>query len=175
MRYACSMASKSMADRRPSKPVKPSLVLTNPIHLISFGLGTGLSPKAPGTVGTLLGFPLFAALMSMGMAAQLVMLAILFMVGVVCCQITGKAVGEPDHGGIVIDEIVCFAMVLVFVPASPLWWSAAFGTFRFFDIVKIWPANWVDKTFKNGFGVMLDDLVAALFSIGVLLGVQSLL
>jgi phosphatidylglycerophosphatase A len=173
--YAFSMASKSMTDRMPSKPLIPSLVLTSPIHLISFGLGSGLSPKAPGTVGTLLGFPLFATLMSLGILTQLVLLTIMFMVGVVCCHITGKVIGEPDHSGIVIDEIVCFAMVLVFVPATPLWWSAAFATFRFFDIVKIWPANWVDKNFKNGFGVMLDDLVAALYSIGVLLGVRSLL
>lgn len=108
------------------------------------------------------------------MATQLVLLALLFVLGVVCSHITGKAVGEPDHGGIVIDEIVCFAIVLVFVPVTPLWWSAAFLAFRFFDILKIWPASWIDKAFKNGFGVMLDDLVAALFSVGVLLGVQSL-
>ena len=164
-----------MADSERSKSVNPALILTNPIHLISFGLGSGLSPKAPGTVGTLVGFPLFAVLMSMTVATQLAVLALLFVFGVVCCQITGEAVGEPDHGGIVIDEIVCFAMVLVFVPATPLWWSAAFVAFRFFDILKIWPASWVDKTFKNGFGVMFDDLVAALFSVGVLVGVQSLI
>ncbi len=164
-----------MVDPALSKHVKPSLLLTNPIHLISFGLGAGLSPKAPGTVGTFVGFPLFAALMGITMATQLAVLAVLFVIGVIFCQITGKAVGEPDHGGIVIDEIVSFAVVLVFVPATLLWWSAAFGAFRFFDIVKVWPANWVDKTFKNGFGVMLDDLVAALFSVGVLMGVQSLL
>lgn len=169
------MAFRLMADASRSKPVKLSLVLMNPIHLISFGLGSGLSPKAPGTVGSLVGFPLFASLMTMTMSTQLLVLGVLFAFGVVCCQITGEAVGEPDHGGIVIDEIVCFAMVLVFVPATLLWWSAAFGTFRFFDIVKIWPANWVDKTFKNGFGVMFDDLVAALFSIGVLTVAQSLL
>ncbi len=111
----------------------------------------------------------------MTMATQLSLLALLFVLGVVCSQITGEAVGEPDHGGIVIDEIVCFAIVLVFVPATLLWWIAAFVAFRFFDILKIWPASWVDRTFKNGFGVMFDDLVAALFSVGVLVGVQSLI
>lgn len=164
-----------MADSERSKSVNPTLILTNPVHLISFGLGSGLSPIAPGTVGTMVGFPLFAVLMSMTMATQLSLLALLFVLGVVCSQITGKAVGEPDHGGIVIDEIVCFAIVLVFVPATLLWWIAAFVAFRFFDILKIWPASWVDKTFKNGFGVMFDDLVAALFSVGVLVGVQSLI
>lgn len=157
-----------------SKAVEPRLILTNPVHLASFGLGTGLSPKAPGTIGTLVGFPLFASLMHLPIATQLALLALLFVAGVALCQYTGKAVGEPDHSGIVIDEIVCFALVLVFVPATLLWWSAAFGAFRFFDIAKIWPASWVDRTLKNGFGVMLDDLVAALFSIAVLLGAQSL-
>jgi phosphatidylglycerophosphatase A len=163
-----------MTDFMRSKPVNPSL-LFNPIHLISFGLGSGLSPVAPGTVGTLIGFPLFVAMMGMTMTTQLALLALLFVSGAVCCQITGKAVGEPDHGSIVIDEIVCFTMVLVFVPASPMWWGSAFGAFRFFDILKIWPANWIDKTMKNGFGVMLDDLIAALFSIGVLLSLQLLI
>lgn len=164
-----------MADPVHNEHTKPSLLLKNPIHLLSFGLGAGLSQKAPGTVGTLVGFPLFAALMAMTLATQLALLAILFVIGVICCQITGTAVGEPDHGGIVIDEIVSFALVLAFVPATLFWWMAAFGTFRFFDIVKVWPASWIDKAVKNGFGVMLDDLVAALFSIGVLMGAQSLL
>lgn len=168
------MAFKSTVEPVRSTSVKPSLVLTNPIHLISFGLGTGLSPWAPGTVGTLVGFPLFASLMAMPMWAQIVVLAVMFVAGIACCQITGKAVGVPDHGGIVIDEIVSFATVLVFVPATFLWWCAAFVAFRFFDILKVWPANWVDKSLKNGFGVMLDDLVAALFSIVVLVGAQSL-
>ncbi len=151
------------------------LVLKHPIHLTSFGFGTGLSPVAPGTFGTLVGFPLFFLLMGMSHFAQMSVLGVLFFVGVVMCHITGKAVGEPDHSGIVIDEYLCFAMVLTFVPATPLWWAAAFGAFRFFDIVKIWPASWVDNNFKNGFGVMFDDLVAAAFSIAVLLGAQSIL
>ena len=129
---------------------------------------------ALGRVEILVGSPLFAVLIPMTMAMQLALLALLFLLGVFCCQITGKAVDEPDHAGIVIDEIVCFTMVLVFVPVTLLWWSAAFVAFQFFDILKIWPANWIDKTLKNGFGVMLDDLVTALFSVGVLAGVQSL-
>ena len=151
------------------------MVLRHPVHLASFGFGTGLSPVAPGTFGTLVGFPLFSLLMDMSQFAQMAVLGVLFVVGMVMCQITGKAVGEPDHSGIVIDEYVCFAMVLTFVPATPLWWATAFGVFRFFDIVKMWPASWVDNNFKNGFGVMLDDLVAAAFSIAVLVGAQFLL
>ena len=153
----------------------PALVLRNPVHLLSFGFGTGLLPVAPGTFGTLVGFPLFVCLMGMSQFAQLTFLGLLFVVAVAICQITGKAVGEPDHPGIVIDEYVCFAMVLTYVPATPLWWIAAFVAFRFFDILKVWPASWIDKNLKNGFGVMLDDLVAAIFSIGVLVGIQSLL
>lgn len=72
-------------------------------------------------------------------------LAVLFLIGVWICDLTGKAVGEADHSGIVLDEIVCFAMVLAFTPMTFLWWLAAFMTFRFFDIFKLWPASWADN------------------------------
>ena len=159
----------------PSGKVSVQMVLRHPVHLISFGLGTGLFPKAPGTVGTLLGFALFWPLMSLDTVGQAAALALLFLFGAVACQVTGKAVGEADHSGIVIDEIVCFAMVLAFVPRSAAWWGAAFVAFRFFDIVKIWPASWVDRNMKNGLGVMLDDFVAAGFAVVVLVGMQAAL
>lgn len=84
------------------------------------------------------------------MWAQVVVLAVMF-VGWYCFLPNYR-----NHGGI--------------VPATLLWWCAAFVALRFFDIVKVWPADWVDKSLKNGFGVMLDDLVVALFSITVLVG-----
>ncbi len=149
------------------------MVLRHPVHLISFGLGTGLSPKAPGTVGTLLGFALFATLMPLEPLWQAAALTVLFALGALACEVTGRAVGEADHSGIVIDEIVCFAMVLAFVPRSAAWWAAAFVVFRFFDIVKIWPASLVDRKMKNGLGVMLDDLVAAGLSVVVLMGMEA--
>lgn len=152
--------------------IPQGLVLSHPVHLIGFGFGTGLSPVAPGTVGTLVGFPLFLMISPLDLYAQLLLLAALFLAGIWICDVTGKAVGEADHSGIVWDEIACFALVLVFTPMTFLWWSAAFVAFRFFDIFKLWPASWIDNNMKNGLGVMADDLVAAIFAIAVIVSAQ---
>lgn len=148
------------------------LILSHPVHLAAFGFGTGLSPFAPGTVGTLVGFPLFFVLSPLSAIVQMVILVLLFVAGIWICELTGKAVGEADHSGIVWDEIVCFAMVLVFTPMTLVWWFAAFVAFRFFDIFKLWPAYWVDNNMKNGLGVMADDLIAALYAIAVILAAR---
>lgn len=166
-------------DKRPYDVMKtsadPRLVLTHPVHFVAFGFGSGLSPVAPGTVGTLVGFPLYYVMSGLPMLTQAVILAVLFIVGIWICDVTGTAVGEADHSGIVWDEIVCFAMVLVITPMTLLWWACAFVAFRFFDIVKIWPASWVDSYLKNGSGVMLDDLVAAMYAILVIAGFRYFL
>ncbi len=153
-------------------PANPRIVLSHPVHFVAFGFGTGLSPVAPGTVGTLVGFPLFWAIKGFSVEYQAAILITGFVVGIWVCDSAGKAVGEADHPGIVWDEIACFAMVLASVPFTLSWSIAAFVAFRFFDIVKLWPASWVDKNLKNGFGVMLDDLVAAAYAITILAAVQ---
>jgi len=88
-----------------------------------------------------------------------------FAIGVSACQITGRALGVVDHGAIVWDEIVPFWLVLLFVPAELLWQLAAFLWFRFYDILKPQPARFFDTQVKNGFGVMMDDLVAAGYTV----------
>lgn len=156
-----------------SNQPEPRFILTHPVHLLSFGFGTGLSPKAPGTVGTLVGFPLYMVISPFPAGIQAVILVILFVIGIRLCDITGRAVGEVDHSGIVWDEIVCFAMVLVVTPIEPLWWLLAFVAFRFFDIVKPWPASWIDNNVKTGFGVMADDLVAAIYAGTIVVGCRT--
>ena len=85
-----------------------------------------------------------------------------------------RALGVADHGGMVWDEIVAFALVLLFTPAGWLWMALAFALFRLFDILKPWPIRVADRHLKNGFGVMFDDLLAAAFAIAVLKGLQWL-
>lgn len=91
------------------------------------------------------------------------------------CEITGKALGVADHGGIVWDEIVAFCAVLMTVPNHWAWWATAFVAFRFFDIVKPMPIGWFDRRYKNGFGVMFDDVLAAAYAIACLAVAQALL
>lgn len=145
-----------------------ALLFSHPLHCLSFGLGTGLSPKAPGTVGTLLGFPLYWLLMHLPLTQQWLSLAVLFLLGIWCCEVTGRALGVSDHGAIVWDEVVAMAAVLVTVPFTWAWGLAAFASFRLFDIWKPFPIGWVDQRVKGGFGVMLDDVLAAAMAIMVL-------
>jgi phosphatidylglycerophosphatase A len=151
--------------------LRPSwrFVLSRPAHLIAFGFGTGLVPVAPGTFGTLLAFPLFWLFRSQTDPLEFMLaIVVLFALGIWACEVTGRALGAPDHGGMVWDETVAFLLVLFFAPASPPWQAAAFLLFRLFDILKPPPIGYYDRTFKSGFGVMLDDLVAAFYTLIVL-------
>ncbi len=151
-------------------------LFAHPAHLVAFGFGTGLAPKAPGTVGTLLGLPLFWAIVSLApdRPNQIILLIAAFLFGIWACARAGRALGVPDHGGIVWDEIVAFALVLLFTPPAWAWVTIAFALFRLFDILKPWPIRLADTHLKNGFGVMFDDLLAALYAIAALKGLQWL-
>lgn len=144
------------------------LLFSHPLHFLSLGLGTGLFPKAPGTMGTLLGFPLFWVIMYLPHWQQWLGLCSLFLLGVWCCAFTGRTLGVSDHGAIVWDEIVAMAAILVTVPQTWAWSIAAFTLFRLFDIWKPFPISWADGNVKGGLGVMLDDALAALMAILVL-------
>jgi phosphatidylglycerophosphatase A len=158
--------------------LRPDLkfLFAHPAHLIAFGFGSGLAPKAPGTVGTLLGLPLFWLIVAIApdLPNQIILLIATFLFGIWACARTGRALGVPDHGGMVWDEIVAFALVLVFTPAGWLWMALAFALFRLFDILKPWPIRLADTHVKGGFGVMFDDLLAALYAIAVIKGLQWL-
>ena len=155
----------------PSGPPRADwrFVRAHPAHFIAFGFGAGLSPFAPGTAGTLLGFPLYALLARLpGRGYVLVAVALVFALGVWAAGKTASALGVADHGGICFDEIAAFLLILVFTPPSIAWFIAAFFVFRFFDVVKPYPIRYVDRKIKNGFGVMFDDMLAAGYSVLVL-------
>jgi phosphatidylglycerophosphatase A len=145
-------------------------LIAHPAHFIALGFGSGLAAKAPGTFGSLAGLLLYWALAGSGMNAgvRLILLALCFAIGVWACERTGRDLGVADHGGIVWDEIVAIWLVLAFIPAGWAWWLPAFGLFRFFDILKPWPIRWFDARLKSGFGVMFDDLLAALYALLVI-------
>ena len=147
----------------------PRFLVSDPAHFVALGFGSGLAPKAPGTFGTLAGwllFPFVSAPLSDPMFAALLVACFLF--GILACEGTGRALGVADHGSIVWDEIVAIWLVLWLTPTTLAWQAAAFVTFRFFDIVKPPPIRWVDERTRGGFGVMLDDLLAAGYSLLVL-------
>jgi len=139
-----------------------SFMLHHPAHFVALGFGAGLAPVAPGTFGTLVAIPIAFLLQryggDAGFAAAIV---VLLAIGAWASDVTGRALGVPDHGSIVIDEVVAFLLVLFFTGLAPLRIALAFALFRLFDITKPPPVRQVDAAMKNGLGVMLDDLVAA--------------
>jgi phosphatidylglycerophosphatase A len=147
--------------------ISPRL-LRNPVHLLSLGFGSGLSPFAPGTCGTLAAIPLYLLLTQLSLWYYLTAVAVAFAIGVYLCGYTSKALGEHDHGGIVWDEFVGFWITMIAVPATWQWILAGFVLFRLFDIVKPWPVKIADEKMKGGFGIMFDDVLAALYALIIL-------
>ena len=124
--------------------------------------GVGVIRFAPGTFGTLIAFPLHAWLLSrLEPYVHLAAIAALFLLGMWACGRTGRDLGVSDHSGMVMDETVAFLLILFFAPDHPFWQAFAFLLFRLFDIFKPPPIRYFDRTIHSGFGVMLDDMLAA--------------
>jgi phosphatidylglycerophosphatase A len=156
--------------------IQPSwrFLFSHPAHFLSFGFGAGLSKRAPGTVGTLVAFPLYWYLAPhLSDALFILVLIWAFAIGVWVCDKTGSALGVPDYGGIVWDEIVAFLLVLFFTPAGLVWQLLSFCLFRLFDIWKPEPIRHFDKTWHGGLGVMFDDILAAGYALLTLAIIKS--
>ncbi|MDT8439535.1 MAG: phosphatidylglycerophosphatase A [Wenzhouxiangellaceae bacterium] len=155
-------------DRRTDRRTVVRVALATPSGFLAFGLGSGLSPVAPGTAGTLAGMLLALPLIGLPTGAAVAVALLVFVAGVPICNRASRALGVHDHGGIVIDEIAAIWLVLALMPADWRWWLAAFVLFRVFDVLKPWPIGWLDRRVHGGLGIMLDDLVAALFALALL-------
>jgi len=161
-------SAPSITQGNPMVPLPPSwrLMMSHPAHQLSFGFGSGLIRPAPGTWGTLFAWLVFVVLDPwLGDAGWAIVIASTFVLGAAAANRTGRALGRPDHGAIVIDEIVAFWLVLWLLPGGVFTQAVAFLGFRFFDILKPPPIRAVDRRFKNGVGVMLDDLLAAFYTL----------
>ncbi len=145
-------------------------LLKHPAHFLALGFGAGLATRAPGTWGTLVALPFYLLANALGGALAVLLLAVIFfVVGVWAAALTGRALGVADHGGIVIDEIAAFLLVLALTPPGWPWVGVAFLLFRLFDIAKPWPIYIADKHIKGGFGVMFDDILAAAYAVASVL------
>jgi phosphatidylglycerophosphatase A len=143
--------------------------LRNPVHLLAFGLGSGVSPVAPGTLGTLVAVPLYLLLEPLSLFSYLVTVAVAFVAGVWLCDQTSRDLGVHDHGGIVWDEIVGYLVTMALAPEGWLWMLVGFVLFRIFDIFKPWPIGLLDKHVEGGFGIMVDDLLAGIYALVAML------
>lgn len=155
-------------------------MFAHPAHPIALGFGCGLSPRAPGTVGTLGAWAAFALFQpDLGDVAWAVVMLAAFVIGWWACTATARHLGTADPGAIVWDEVLAFWLVLWLVVPAGFWAQlTAFVLFRFFDAAKPGPVAWADRLFKvrsgqaigwaQGFGILLDDLVAALCTLLVI-------
>lgn len=151
-------------------PLPASLRFGNPVAFIATWFGSGLLPKAPGTWGSLAALPPALLIVHYGGTEVLALGALVaFALGLWAADRYAKAEGKADPSQIVIDEVAAQWLVLAIAPQTPLAWAAAFLCFRFFDVVKPWPVSLADRKIKGGFGIMLDDIVAAAYAILVLL------
>lgn len=142
----------------------PANLLRDPVHLFALGFGSGLSPVAPGTFGTLLAVPLAWMLQQLPLTSAVTAAVIFVVGGIWICGESARKLGVHDHSGIVWDEIAAFALLGLVVPAGYVWLAVAFVLFRLFDIAKPWPIRDLDHRLHGGLGIMLDDLAAAVYA-----------
>ena len=139
-------------------------VLTNPIHFLAFGFGSGLAPKAPGTVGTLVAVPIYLLLAHANIWIYAGVGVVSFFAGIWLCGKSAEALGVHDHGGIVWDEFVGYWITMFMAPVGWMWMILGFLLFRLLDILKPWPIKYIDKQVKGGLGIMLDDVLAGIMA-----------
>ena len=154
-----------MTKQERNKDFKKYVQLTNPIHLLAVGLGSGMSPIMPGTMGSAMAIPLWLLFDGLQPYLYWVLIVVAFIFGCFLCQKTSDDTHTHDSGHIVWDEFVGMWITLFFIPQiSVLWIAIAFFAFRVFDMAKPWPIRWFDKRVPGGFGIMVDDVIAAIFS-----------
>jgi phosphatidylglycerophosphatase A len=148
-------------------------LVAHPAHFIALGFGVGLIRWAPGTFATAATLPLYWGLAMFMPPLVVALLALpLFFLGAWACEVTGRDLGVSDHGGMVWDEIVAFLPLAALASASLALLATAFVLFRIFDIWKPFPIRQLERRVKGGFGVMVDDVVAAVYACVVVLLVK---
>jgi phosphatidylglycerophosphatase A len=164
------MSTKYVLD-----PADRRRMLASPAGWIACGFGSGLTPKAQGTFGSLAAILPWLLLRGLSLPAWVGIIVVAFAIGVWACDVAGRSIGVDDHRSLVWDEFVGLWITLLPALLAP-WWAvlAGFALFRLFDVWKPWPIAWFDRRVKGGFGVMLDDAIAGVFA-GIVLYLVLLL
>jgi phosphatidylglycerophosphatase A len=139
-------------------------IFRDPFLFVAFGFGSGLAKVGPGTAGTLLAIPIYWLLIQLALPIYLLLVLIALLAGIWICDVASQRLGVHDHSGIVWDEIVGLWITMIAVPVTIPLVILGFVLFRVFDIVKPWPISWLDKHVSGGFGIMIDDVLAAVFA-----------
>ena len=148
--------------------------LRDPVHFLASGFGAGLAPRAPGTAGTLVGLVPAWLMLELPFAVRAGAVVALFVAGIWICGESARRLATHDHPSVVFDEIVGILATSLVLSGNPLWLLAAFVLFRLFDILKPWPIRDVDHRLSGGIGIMLDDVMAAVYAAASLAGIRLL-
>lgn len=149
-----------MTTSAPEALPRPNLA--HPLHFLAFGMGSGCSPKAPGTMGTLVAMVLYLPLSYLPSWWYLAVTLLVILSGIWICDWSARQLGVHDHPGIVWDEIAGYLVTMLWAPSGLIWMLVGFVLFRLFDILKPWPIGWLDRRVGGGLGIMLDDVVAGI-------------
>jgi phosphatidylglycerophosphatase A len=136
----------------------------HPVQFLAFGFGSGLSPRAPGTAGTLLAIPLYLLFAQWSLLEYTAVVLAAALLGVWICGEASRQLDVHDHPGIVWDEFVGFWITMWALPPDWIWVLAGFVVFRLYDIVKPWPVSVLDRKVGGGFGIMVDDVLAGVMA-----------
>jgi phosphatidylglycerophosphatase A len=140
----------------------------SPVQFLAFGFGSGLSPRAPGTAGTLAAVPLYWLISDWSLLQYSALVLVAALLGIWICGVASRQLRVHDHPGIVWDEFVGYWITMWAVPVDWLWILAGFVVFRVYDIAKPWPVSQLDKQVKGGFGIMIDDVLAGVMACATL-------
>jgi phosphatidylglycerophosphatase A len=135
-------------------------LLRHPVQLLAFGFGSGLSPWAPGTLGTVLAIPFYLLIAEANLLQYTVIVVLAAVLGVWICGVASRQLQVHDHPGIVWDEFVGYWITMWALPVTLEWVIAGFVVFRAYDIVKPWPVSLLDRKVGGGLGIMIDDVLA---------------
>ena len=152
---------------KPKLPI-PAEVWKNPLYFIAFGFGSGAAPFAPGTFGTLAAIPIYLIIQPLPLFSYLLFVAIFTAISMWVSDWVSKRIKIHDHPGMCIDEFAGFFVTMINAPHGIGWIALGFILFRFFDIIKPWPIHVIDRRVHGGFGMVLDDVVAGLFSMMII-------
>jgi len=151
-----------------SEKIQPRDIIFHPVHFLSLGLGSGLSPFAPGTAGTVIAVLLYIPLSTLSLWNYIAVLIVGSLVGIYLCQRTSDRLGVKDHPAIVWDEFLGYWLTMLLAPEGWMWIIIGFILFRLFDIWKPWPIRVIDHKVEGGLGIMLDDLLAGAYAFAIL-------
>lgn len=164
LRHAKQEDSKTSQSKQVRTPPVPDIVWQDPLYFIAFGLGSGAMPFAPGTFGTIMAIPFYLLVRPLPLVVYVIFTIVFALFSMWICERVSREIHVHDHPGMCIDEFAGFFVTMIGAPSGWQWVLLGFLLFRFFDIAKPWPIRYLDEKIPGGVGMVLDDIVAGLFS-----------